>query len=122
MKLIQRKRGTAIVETPKGILLTADNLDKFILPGGGAEKGETVRDATIRELKEETGLNIISIKYLFKFVEKPYKNDKPHKYPVDSYIEDTGYVFLVKTSGIPKVNKEIKKIGYYKKGSKIDIY
>ena len=73
MEIIKRRRGTAIVEISKGILLTADALSIFILPGGGAKKGETAKNATIRELKEETGLNIISIKYFFKLKDKLYK-------------------------------------------------
>jgi 8-oxo-dGTP diphosphatase len=122
MKLIKRRRGTAIIQTPKGIILTADKLNIFILPGGGAEKGETVKDATIREIKEELGLNTKSIRYLFKLKDKPYKNDKPHKYPADSYIEDTNYVFLVETIGIPKPKHEIERARYYVKGSKIEMY
>ena len=110
MNIIKRRRGTAIIETSKGIILTADKLKVFILPGGGADKGETVKDATIREIKEELGLSTTSIKYLFKLKDKPYLNDKPHKYPVDSYIEDTNYVFLVKTTGTPKPKKEIEKM------------
>jgi 8-oxo-dGTP diphosphatase len=122
MKLVTRRRGTAIIETPKGILLTADKLAKFILPGGGAEKGETVKNATIRELKEETGLSTVSIKYLFKQTDRPYKNDKPHKYLADSYIKDINYVFLVKTIGTPKPKEEILRIAYYTPNSKVDMY
>lgn len=122
MDIIKRRRGTAIIETPKGIIMTADNLGLFILPGGGAEKGESVKNATIREIKEELGLSTVSIKYLFRYKDKPYLNDKPHKFTPDSYIEDTNYVFLIKTSGIPKPKHEIEKIAFYTKGSKIKMY
>ena len=45
-KLLIVKRG---VEPGKG---------KWSIPGGAVELGETVRDATIREAKEETGLKV----------------------------------------------------------------
>ena len=48
-----RRRGTVIVETKKGILLTADENKLFVTPGGGARKNESRMQAAIRELKEE---------------------------------------------------------------------
>ena len=51
-----RRRGTAIVEFPEGILVVSQGSEYFMLPGGGANKGESRRKAAIRELKEETGL------------------------------------------------------------------
>jgi hypothetical protein len=33
----RRRRGTAIVETPKGILVASERRKIFLLPGGGAE-------------------------------------------------------------------------------------
>jgi hypothetical protein len=46
-----RRRGTAIVETAHGILLTAGRPGKpFILPGGGARRGESRFMAALRKL------------------------------------------------------------------------
>ena len=56
-----RRRGTAIIETERGIILTAGHRGSFILPGGGAERGESRFVAAIRELKEETGIETIKI-------------------------------------------------------------
>jgi len=55
IEIKKRRRGTAIVETSKGILVTSGSSKIFILPGGGANKRETRLVAAIRELKEETG-------------------------------------------------------------------
>ena len=55
---INRHRGTAIVDTPNGILVASGRKKIFLLPGGGTErkKKESRRKAAIRELREETGL------------------------------------------------------------------
>lgn len=42
------------------------------LPGGFADYGETVEEGVVREVKEETGLDVISCQYLFS---------KPNVYP-----------------------------------------
>ena len=114
---IVRRRGTAIVETPKGILVTASRNKLFLLPGGGAEKWESRRRATIRELKEETGLKAYSWKYLFTYHEPKYsEGGKKRK------IRNLHKVFLVKASGTPKPNyHDVKHIAFWKPNSDINI-
>lgn len=103
-----RRRGTAIVVNKKGIhegiLVTAMRNKVFLLPGGGAKKGESRKRAAIRELYEETGLRATSVKYLFSI-----KTSMDHK------------VFLIKASGHPRPRMEIKHIAWWKPGSKIRI-
>lgn len=41
-----------------GRLLLASERGKYTLPGGGIELGETPEEAVIREVKEETGVNV----------------------------------------------------------------
>ena len=50
----KRRRGTAIVDTPKGIVVVSVGGRTYYLPGGGARRGESRESAAIRELREET--------------------------------------------------------------------
>lgn len=111
-KKIVRRRGTAIVDTPNGILVASGRNRLFLLPGGGANKGEGREKATIRELKEETGMKAISCKYLFE-----------HNEPDDGRkIQNLHKVFLIKATGEPKPNHhDVKHIAYWKPGSDIKI-
>lgn len=97
-----RKRGTAIIDTPEGILLTAIN-HQYLLPGGGANKGESRFQAAIRETKEETGLNPHYAKLIFRY--KSHSNEHT--------------VVLIKAKGTAKPKQEVKKIVYYKPGMDI---
>ena len=38
--------------------------NKYVIPGGHVELGEKMEDALIREIKEETGLDIFDIKFI----------------------------------------------------------
>lgn len=110
-----RRRGTAIVETLKGILVASGRRKIFLLPGGGAEKWESRRKAAIRELREETGLRGYKSHFLFTYV------GAVHKSHGGGHFQDQNKVFLVKATGHARPTHEIKYIEWYKPGSKIHI-
>lgn len=108
---IVRRRGTAIVDTPQGILVVSGRHRLFILPGGGAKHGESREKATMRELEEETGLKATSSKYLFT-----------HHDSRDKKIRNLHKVFLIKVKGQAKPDgHEVKHIAYWKPNSDITI-
>lgn len=111
----KRRKGVAIVDTNKGILVVAGRSKRFILPGGGAGRWESRKKATIRELYEETGLKTKGITYLFRYVGSTW-----HTYKGSS-IRNHTKVFLIIAEGIPRPKHEIEHIAFWKLGSPIQI-
>jgi 8-oxo-dGTP diphosphatase len=93
----KRRRGTVILEAKKGILLTAMSRGSYLLPGGGANKGESRFRAAIRELEEETGLVAHYAKLIFTYESRSNYHT----------------VVLIKAKGKPKPKSEIKYLAYY---------
>ncbi len=102
--ILHRRRGTAIVETKKGILVAAGKGKIFLTPGGGASRRESRMQAAIRELKEETGLEPYFAMALFRI------EGNTHSF---KYINDLHTVYYIKAKGEAKPKHEIKYIEWY---------
>src|ERR1051325_4042675 len=61
--MVIRPGVSAVVLTPEGLLLQrrSDN-GLWGLPGGGVEPGESVSAAIVREVREETGLDVTPVR------------------------------------------------------------
>src|SRR3989344_1027146 len=90
-----------ILLTKRSSLLIEGN--KWCLPGGGIKKWEKSVDAARRELREETGLTVKKIKFLFVH-EELVRRLKIHA---------NVFVFEIRSSGKIKTNFEVCDYGWF---------
>jgi 8-oxo-dGTP pyrophosphatase MutT (NUDIX family) len=65
-----RNRAAAIIIRDGALLLIhrrKPGRDYYILPGGGVELDESFENAVVREVKEETGLDVLGIQRLYSY-------------------------------------------------------
>jgi len=85
MKKYTGKTSTAIIPYPQEkILLIKRNTKPFVgywaLPGGRMDPGETIEQTIVREVKEETGLDVAVVRVIGEYVEKGIKDDIEYEY------------------------------------------
>jgi 8-oxo-dGTP diphosphatase len=85
MKRYTGKTSTAIIPYPEGkILLIKRNTRPFVgywaLPGGRMDPGETIEQTVVREVKEETGLEVAIVEVVGEYVEVGVKDDVEYEY------------------------------------------
>jgi 8-oxo-dGTP diphosphatase len=95
--ITKRRRASAIVERPEGIVLVLMRHMGAMLPGGGIKSGESDHDAALRELNEETGLIAEHAVFLFQY----------------ESVAQTNAIFWVQAHGRPRPCNEIDQIAYY---------
>jgi len=106
MKVVKATVG-CVIEKEEKILLTLRNIEPFnnywSLPGGHIDFGETPKEAVIREIKEETNLNIKP-----KFLN--YFNEFHEELDWHAAV----LVFYAKAEGEAKKDeKEVKELGWF---------
>jgi 8-oxo-dGTP diphosphatase len=109
MKKYTGKTSTAIIPYPDNkILLIKRNTIPFkgywALPGGRMDPGETLEQTIIREVNEETGLEITILHKIGEYVEKGVKDDVEYEY------YPTCFLVKPKSGEIKKQDIEIQEI------------
>jgi 8-oxo-dGTP pyrophosphatase MutT (NUDIX family) len=78
----------------------------YDLPGGAAKDCESRKEATIREVQEETGLTTKECQYLFDCSDSIQRDIK------GGFFRNSHKVFLIKPSGTAQPRNEINHIAY----------
>lgn len=117
VRLEKRKAARAVLLEGKKIALLHVTKQKYHkLPGGGIEKGESIKSALLREVKEETGCRIKIISEIGKIIE--------HRTRLGflSGIVQTSYCFLAKVTevGEPEFDAGERSAGYRLEWKSID--
>jgi 8-oxo-dGTP diphosphatase len=96
LKKYTGKTSTAIIPYPDNkILLIKRNTRPFVgfwaLPGGRMDPGETIDQTVIREVKEETGLDVKIVRVVGEYVEKGVREEIQYEYyPTCFVVEPVG--------------------------------
>lgn len=73
--IVPLKNGFAFMHR-KDVIKRKDFQDYYTFPGGGLEEGETLEEGTIREIKEEFGINVRIIKKLYEMKSEKFNQEE----------------------------------------------
>ncbi len=100
---IHNKIAAIVIRDRKLLMCKKYDEPHFIMPGGKIEPGETPKTRLEIELKEETGLNLVDMKYWNTYQAVHFK-DKNKLVVMETY--------LVSVTGNPRPGKEINEINW----------
>ncbi|MBI3632290.1 MAG: NUDIX domain-containing protein, partial [Candidatus Vogelbacteria bacterium] len=90
-------RAVAIVIKDKSVLLMHrinQGKEYYVFPGGGVEENETVKGALVRELHEETSIEVKNLRLLY------------HHHIIGDFTDSDQYFYLCDfVSGVPKLSE-----------------
>lgn len=132
-KKIRKAVRTYLIEDDKIVVIKYKKHDNgyYDIPGGKIEENESSTKASIREFKEETGIDIIKQYYIGKnIIEFPdrifdfdiYIVDEYKGKPLDFDENDSMWVDLNKIQNEEKIFPSIKAIKYLKDNMNLRIY
>ncbi len=75
MNKIEKRAAMALIMNGEKVLTVSrkDNPNDRGLPGGKCEDWETFKECVVREVKEETGLDVFVVRFLFSREEKEFE-------------------------------------------------
>ena len=103
------RTATAIIEFPQDTILlikrdTVPFKGYWALPGGRAEPGETVKQTIVREVKEETGLDVTVVRKIGEYHEQGVQGGVEYDYyPACFLVEIVGGEMKRQQSEIQKI-------------------
>ena len=101
-----RERATVAVVRDGRALVVRQSAPTFMMPGGGVEPGESPREAAVRELWEETGLEAASVEPLFVWESAIFRH----------------HVFRIEAEGEVRIGHEIEEFGWWDAKSDLPVY
>ena len=85
----------------KIILVKRRDLPVWVLPGGGLDEGEDPKKGVIREVEEETGLEVQIVRQIAEY------------HPVNKLTQKTYFFECVAIGGEPKSSSESKEVAFF---------
>lgn len=117
--IVKNVVGAIILNEKNKVLIMSRKTDDFMggideLPSGNMEQGENIYDSLIREVKEETNLDVVNVKlYIGSFDYISGKGKKARQYNFVLDVKNTGNIILTehdeyKWSTIEEIRKSNK--------------
>jgi ADP-ribose pyrophosphatase len=103
--IIKNVVGAIILNEKNQVLIMSRKTDDFMggideLPSGNMEQGENIYEALVREVKEETNLDVVNVKlYIgsFDYISRSGKKARQYNFVLD--VKNTGNIILTEHDG-----------------------